>query len=198
MKLCLNFNYTMKQTLSLFMALLVYLALTGVLALAENSFFELSAYDSNQEQVLLSKYSGQVVLVVNTATKCGFTPQLADLETLYRKYQDSGFIVLAFPAEDFVDREPRSTSEILEFCQQNYSTTFPIFSKSSVVGKNKNQVYKFLTENAPAASRGEVNSTFEKFLIARDGTVSQRFGAFTNPLSMVMRNSVEKLLDEKF
>jgi glutathione peroxidase len=125
------------------------------------------------KDVDLGSYQGKVVLVVNVASKCGATPQYAGLEALYEKYKDKGFVVLGFPANDFGSQEPGSDEQIKTFCTSKYSVSFPMFSKITVKGEGKPQLYKVLTETADPA--GEIGWNFEKFLIGKDGKVVGRF-----------------------
>ena len=148
----------------------------------------------------LNEYAGRVVLIVNVASKCGLTPQYDGLEKLYEAYRDQGFVVLGFPANDFADQEPGGDDEIAAFCRANFSIAFPMFAKISVAGDDKHPLYKLLTAMRPLAHgdmdsfreklRGygitpnpapEVLWNFEKFLIARDGTVAARFAPTMSP-----------------
>jgi glutathione peroxidase len=160
----------------------------------------------------LKDYAGQVLLVVNTASKCGLTPQYTGLENLYRTYRDKGFTVLGFPANDFREQEPGSDAEIADFCQTNYDVDFPMFSKITVAGPDKHPLYAALIEARPEASpagemRGklegygitanpepEVLWNFEKFLIGRDGEVVGRFSPDTDPLDPAVVSAVEGAL----
>jgi len=121
----------------------------------------------------LAGYKGKVVLVVNVASRCGYTGQYAGLQKLFEKYKGQDFVVLGFPANDFGAQEPGSDAQIAEFCSSNYGVTFDMFSKITVKGPGKAAIYKALTESADP--KGEVSWNFEKFLIARDGTVVGRF-----------------------
>ncbi len=125
-------------------------------------------------QKKLSDFEGKVLLVVNTASKCGFTPQYEGLEKLYKKYKDNGFEILAFPANNFLNQEPGSNEEIKEFCSTNYDVSFPIFEKISVKGKNQHPLYKYLTEET-GEFKGKIRWNFDKFLIDREGNVINRF-----------------------
>ena len=134
------------------------------------------------ESVPLADYRGKVLLIVNTASKCGFTGQYAGLQKLYEMNQDKGLIVLGFPSNDFLRQEPGTNEEILSFCKMNYGVTFPMFGKISVKGKNQHPLYVYLTskESNPEFP-GRISWNFNKFLISRDGRVIGRFGSRTSP-----------------
>ena len=141
----------------------------------------------------LSDYKGKVLLVVNTASKCGFTPQYAGLEALYRQFKDRGFLVLGFPSNQFGEQEPGPDSEIAEFCEVNYGVTFPMFSKVDVNGDSAHPLFKYLT----ASKKGLLGSqaikwNFTKFLVGRDGTVLERYAPTTKPEDIAA--DVEKAL----
>lgn len=140
----------------------------------------------------LSDYKGQVLLIVNTASRCGFTPQYQGLEELYGKYKDQGFTVLAFPANDFMGQEPGSNEEIKNFCELKYKTSFPLFAKTSVKGDGINPLFKYLTEDP--ASQGPVTWNFNKFLVGRDGRVVARFDSRVRPTDGEIVAAVEKAL----
>jgi glutathione peroxidase len=134
------------------------------------------------QDVDLRQYLGKVVLIVNTASKCGNTPQYAPLETLYKTYQDRGFVILGFPSNDFHHQEPGTDKDISEFCTKNYGVTFPMFSKVDVKGDGMCDLYKFLTsEDTDKPFAGAITWNFEKFLIGRDGTVVARFRPKVKP-----------------
>ena len=141
------------------------------------------------ESVDLSKYQGKVILMVNTASKCGYTPQYKDLEALYKKYEDKGLVVLGFPADNFGHQEPGSDKQIAEFCEKNFGVTFPMFSKVSVKGDDQVPLFKLLTTQSPDA--GEIKWNFEKFLISRDGKIVNRFRSKVNPSSDEVAKAVE-------
>jgi glutathione peroxidase len=144
------------------------------------------------QDVNLSKYQGKVVMIVNTASKCGYTPQYKDLEALYRKYQDKGFVILGFPANDFGHQEPGTDQEIAQFCHDKFDVTFDMFSKISVKGSEKAPLYKLLTESATDPKfPGEIKWNFEKFLIAKDGTIVARYPSKVKPLSDEVVSAVE-------
>jgi glutathione peroxidase len=141
----------------------------------------------------LADYAGQLVLIVNTASKCGLTPQYEGLEALYRNYGDEGFVVLGFPCNQFAGQEPGSAAEIAEFCSLTYDVTFPIFSKVDVNGPDESPLYTWLKSSAPGIFGTEaIKWNFTKFLIGRDGAVAERFGPETEPAAIVP--AIEKLL----
>lgn len=144
----------------------------------------------------LQQFRGSVLLVVNTASKCGFTPQFAGLEQLYRTYREQGLVVLGFPCNQFGRQEPGSAPEIGAFCRKNYGVTFPICSKIEVNGPNAHPVYQFLKRANPGLlgflDRGRIRWNFTKFLVNRSGHVVARFGSSTTPTSIAPH--IEKLL----
>lgn len=157
------------------------------------SFFDFSANDIRGKKIYFSQYRGKVVLVVNTASECGFTPQLKDLEEIHKKYSAKGFTVLAFPSNDF-KQEKGSREEVQKFAQENYHITFPIFDKGGVTGKEQQPVFKFLTEQKPGILFKDVRWNFEKFLIGRDGKVIERWSSVTSPTSKSVLEKIEKAL----
>ena len=134
----------------------------------------------------LSEYKGKTLLIVNTASKCGFTPQYEGFQKLYEQYKDRGFEVLGFPANNFMWQEPGTDAQIKEFCSLKYRVTFPVFSKISVKGKDIHPLYKYLTTES--GFNGGIAWNFNKFLINRDGKVAARFGSKTDPLSPELTN----------
>lgn len=162
---------------------------------ATQSFFDFSATDIRGKKVHFSQYRGKVVLVVNTASECGFTPQLKDLEEIYKKYSAKGFAVLAFPSNDF-KQEKGNNEEVLNFAQKEYGVHFPIFDKGPVSGDAKQPVYKFLTEQKPGILFKEVRWNFEKFLISRKGQVLERWSSMTSPTSKSVIEKIEKALND--
>jgi len=140
----------------------------------------------------LADYKGKVLIIVNTASRCGLTPQYAGLQKLYERYHDRGVEVLAFPANNFMGQEPGTDAEIQEFCSLKYHTTFPLFSKISVKGDDIHPLYRFLTTRP--GLEGEIGWNFTKFLIGPDGKVAARFGSRQDPLSAEVTGAVEALL----
>lgn len=132
--------------------------------------------------VPLSRYQGKVVLIVNTASKCGNTPQYAALQAMYKKYAPQGFMILGFPSNDFRHQEPGTDEQIADFCTKNYGVTFDMFSKVDVLGPTKCDLYKFLTSpQTDPQFPGEITWNFEKFLVSRDGRIVDRFKPKTKP-----------------
>jgi len=140
----------------------------------------------------LADFRGKALLIVNTASRCGFTPQYQSLEALYQKYHARGFEVLAFPANNFMNQEPGSNQEIQTFCSANYHTTFPLFAKISVKGKDIAPLYQYLTRES--GFPGEIPWNFTKFLVAPDGRVVARWGPTTDPLSGELIRKLEPTL----
>lgn len=146
-----------------------------------NAFHQLSATSLRGQDIRMSDFAGRVVLVVNTASQCGFTPQYAGLEALYRKYKDQGFVVLGFPCNQFGQQEPGSADEIAATCQINYGVTFPVFAKTNVNGPEAHPVFQLLTAAKPGFFGPRIRWNFTKFLIGRDGKALRRFAPFTPP-----------------
>ena len=156
-----------------------------------------SVYDFKVETIegapkSLADYRGQVLLIVNTASRCGFTPQYAGLEKLYEKYKIQGLVVLAFPANDFMGQEPGDDGSIKKFCELKYKTSFPLFSKISVKGKAMAPLYRYLT--TASGFNGKITWNFNKFLVNRKGRVIARFGSRTDPMSPDVERDVIKAL----
>jgi glutathione peroxidase len=143
----------------------------------------------NGERDDLARYRGRVVLVVNTATECGFTPQFDGLEKLYKRYRSRGLVLLGFPANDFAGQEPRSNKDIAAFCKNNYGVSFPMFGKTHVVGSHVNPLYARL-----AAAKGAPGWNFNKYLLDRRGRVVARYTENTEPLDPGLVGRIKKLL----
>ena len=146
------------------------------------SIYDFTVYQADGKEVSLNNYQDQVLLIVNTASKCGFTPQYKGLEELYEHFKDRGFSILGFPCNQFGGQEPGSNEEIQEFCQLNYGVSFPIFSKIDVNGSTAHPLYKYLTKNAPGILHTEpIKWNFTKFLISHNGHILRRFAPATTP-----------------
>ncbi len=146
------------------------------------SVFDHSVENIAGESVSLESFKGKILLVVNTASKCGFTPQYKGLESLYKKYKAQGLEVLGFPCNQFGNQEPGTEAEISEFCELNFGVTFPLFSKIDVNGHNAHPLFKVLKQQAPGIlGTQRIKWNFTKFLINREGEVVKRFGPSTSP-----------------
>ncbi len=160
----------------------------------ENTIYNFKAIDNKGVEVSLSKYKNKVLLIVNTASQCGFTKQYAALQELYDNYQSKGFEILAFPCNQFGGQEPGSDEEISTFCKLNYGVTFPLFKKIEVNGKNAHPLFDFLKNNAPVfLNMKEVKWNFTKFLIDKNGKPVDRFSPTTNPEKIAPK--IEKFLN---
>lgn len=144
----------------------------------------------------LSQFKGKVVLIVNTASKCGLTPQYKELQALYDAKKDDGLVILGFPANNFMNQEPGSNEQIAEFCEQNYGVTFPMFSKVSVKGDDICPLYKQLTSQ-PSPIGGEIQWNFDKFLVDREGNVVARFSPRTKPTDPALAAKLDELLAQE-
>jgi glutathione peroxidase len=169
------------------------LLLTGMVMTASlfgaSSVHEFTLNSIDGKPAPLSAYQGKVVLIVNVASRCGFTPQYAGLEALYEKYKDRGFVILGFPANNFGGQEPGTNEEIKTFCSSKYNVTFPTYSKISVKGDDKAPLYQFLT-----ATGGEIQWNFTKFLVDKNGKVVARFEPKVTPESPDVAGAIEKAL----
>ncbi len=163
---------------------------------SRQSVYDFSAQSLDGQNVPLAQYRGQVLLIVNTASKCGFTPQYTGLEKLYRAYKDRGVTVLGFPCNQFGQQEPGGSAEIAQFCNLNYGVSFPLFAKIDVNGSNAHPLYKFLKcakgGILGALGFGAIKWNFTKFLVDREGRVVDRFGSATTPENLAP--AIDKLL----
>jgi len=168
----------------------------GILMAAQTGgVYDFTLDDIDGKPTPLNTFRGKVLLLVNTASMCGNTPQYTDLETIYEKYQERGLEILAFPANNFGQQEPGTNQEIKGFCLTKYSLTFPLFSKISVKGSDKHPLYRYLTEQSPFP--GEVEWNFQKYLVDRSGNVIARFHHRTKPLSDEIVKGIETALTKK-
>lgn len=141
-------------------------------------FYNLTAKDIDGKSVKMDRFQGKVILVVNTASKCGFTGQFKDLEKLYKKYKEKGLVILGFPCNQFMNQDPGSNKEIMSFCKLNYGVTFPMFSKIKVNGDETHPIYKYLKQHSTGFMGTEfIKWNFTKFLIDRKGVVKERFSS---------------------
>ncbi len=172
-----------------------FLMLLSVVSASAAGIFDFKLKDINGKIRNLSDFKGKTLLIVNTASKCGYTPQYKSLEALYEKYKDKGFVVLGFPANNFKSQEPGSDEEIKNFCMLNYKINFPLFSKISVSGADTHPLYKFLTTES--GFNGPIAWNFTKFLVSPDGRVLARFEPKIDPMSDEVVAAVKKSLGEK-
>jgi glutathione peroxidase len=157
------------------------------------SIYDVSVKTANGETKTLAEYKGSVLLIVNVASKCGFTRQYEGLEALNKKYRDQGLRILGFPSNDFGAQEPGTIEEVKEFCKINYGVTFDLFDKVHAnQGSNTHELYQFLTHNAP--EKGDVQWNFEKFLVGKDGEVIARYGSRVEPDAEQLVSAVESAL----
>ncbi|WP_239614027.1 glutathione peroxidase [Cohnella mopanensis] len=154
------------------------------------SIYSYSTRKANGESVSLEQYEGKVLLIVNTASECGFTPQYTDLQGLYDTYGDQGFVVLGFPCNQFGGQEPGTAAEVESFCSLNFGVNFPLFEKVEVKGPGADPLFNYLTEQ----TGGEIKWNFTKFLVDRQGRVLQQFDSSVKPLEI--GQDIEKLLAE--
>jgi glutathione peroxidase len=160
------------------------------------SIYEIPVQTIDGKETTLAEHRGKVLLIVNVASKCGFTGQYAGLQKLYERFKEKGLVVLGFPANDFLRQEPGTNDEIKQFCSLEFGVTFPMFAKITVKGEAMHPLYHFLTEPATNPdSPGAISWNFNKFLIGRDGRVAARFGSRTKPLSKDLVAAVEKALE---
>lgn len=155
-------------------------------------FYNFKVNKMNGQEVSMSDYKGKVVLVVNTASKCGLTPQFEGLEALYKEYKDQGLEILGFPCNQFANQEKGSNEEIHEFCQLNYGVSFTMFEKIDVNGKNAHPLYKYLKNEAKGLLSKEIKWNFTKFLIDSEGNVVKRYAPTVEPLKI--KDDIENLL----
>jgi glutathione peroxidase len=157
------------------------------------NIYQFNVEDIHNNQISLEKYKNQIVLIVNTASKCGFNSQLKDLEKLYLKYKEYGFIVLAFPCDQFLNQEFLNSKEILDFCQINFKISFPIFAKINVNGNHASQLYQYLKHQCRGIlGTKTIKWNFTKFLINRQGEAVKRFSSITN--TNIIEKEIKKYL----
>jgi glutathione peroxidase len=167
----------------------------GANTMAEKSVLDFTMKNIDGKDTKLSDYRGKVILLVNVASKCGYTPQYEGLQAVYTKYKDQGLVILGFPANNFMGQEPGTNEEIKQFCTLKYNVSFPMFAKISVKGDDMHPLYKFLTskETDPEFG-GDITWNFNKFLIDRNGKVIARFETKEKPEGEKVTQSIEKAL----
>ncbi len=159
------------------------------------TIYDFTVEDAQGKSVALSQYKNKVMIIVNTASKCGFTPQYKDLQALYETWHDKGLEILAFPCNQFAGQESGSDDEIQAFCQMNFGLTFPVLAKIKVNGKDSHPLYKYLRSKEGTRLGSQIKWNFTKFLIAKDGSIFKRFEPNVNPKEMAP--FIEALLKEK-
>jgi glutathione peroxidase len=161
-------------------------------AMYEKLFFELNIRNINGEELDLKHFKGKTILLVNVASKCGFTKQYTDLQSLYEKYQDQGLVVIGIPSNQFGGQEPGSNNEIKNFCETNFNITFPMTHKVDVKGKNAHELYVWAKKNYGTSTVPKWN--FHKILVNKEGRIQDTFNSFVTPLSKKIINEIEKIL----
>ena len=184
------------MTARLFLSILAFGLFTTEVAMAaqDSTIYSIAIKDMNGDSKDLSSYKGKTLLIVNTASECGYTPQYKGLQETYLKYRDKGLVVIGFPSNDFGAQEPGTNADIKKFCELKYKVTFPMYSKDVVKGPKKSAIYKFLTEAGGKDRQGEVEWNFEKFLISKDGKVVGRFKSAVTPDSKELTTAIEQQL----
>jgi glutathione peroxidase len=176
---------------------LMFCVAAGSLAAAAESVYNFTLKSIDGQPVSLKSYHGKVLLLVNVASKCGFTPQYTGLEALYEKYKDKGLVIVGIPANNFGSQEPGTNEEIKTFCSRKYNVTFPMMSKVSVLGEDKTPLYVFLTDKGVNPTiGGDIKWNFTKFLFNRNGKPVARFEPAVTPESPEMTKAIESALAE--
>ena len=183
-------NKQMKKIFFLIATMLI--TLTSVQAQKADNIYGFEVKTIKGETQKLSTYKAKVVLIVNTASKCGLTPQYEGLEALYQKYKDKGLVILGFPCNQFMGQEPGTAEEIENFCNTKYNITFPLFDKIEVNGDETNPLYRYLKEALPLDGKNDIRWNFEKFLINKNGIPVKRFAPRTKPADLEIE--IEELL----
>ncbi len=158
------------------------------------SIYEFPVTDIDGNEMSLEKYKGKVILIVNVASKCGYTPQYEGLQNIYEEYKDEGLVILGFPANNFNGQEPGTEEDIKQFCTLNYGVTFPMSSKVSVKGEDQDPLFSYLTSLPNEDFEGEINWNFEKFLIDKEGNLTRRFRSKVEPESKELTSAIKSLL----
>ncbi|WP_018128040.1 glutathione peroxidase [Balneola vulgaris] len=173
--------------------LFILFSFIGMFSMAINpdSIYEFTRNDIDGNATPLSMYKGKTVLIVNVASKCGYTPQYEGLQKIYETYKDDGFVILGFPANNFKGQEPGTDEEIKQFCTLEYGVEFPMFSKVSVKGDDQDELFTYLTSLENPDFTGEIKWNFEKFLVSKDGTLIRRFRSGVKPESKELTSAIE-------
>jgi glutathione peroxidase len=182
------------EFLGYFLAGVLLLMMVASAYAAPKSIYDFTLPLLNGKDAPLADYKGKVVLVVNVASRCGFTPQYSALESIYEKYKDQGFVIIGFPANNFAGQEPGTNEEIAKFCTGKYNVTFPVYGKISVKGDDQAPLYSYLTKDANPTLAGDIKWNFTKFLVDRNGSVVQRFEPPVTPDSPEVVSAIEAQL----
>lgn len=186
----------MKQFLTLITAMILSAFAAQAADTNSASIYDIPLKDIDGKDVTLKPYSGKVILIVNVASKCGFTPQYAGLESLYEKYKDKGLVICGFPCNQFGHQEPGTEADIKQFCTGKYNVTFPMFSKIDVNGPDRHPLYTTLA-GKDSPHPGDIKWNFTKFLVGKDGKIVSRFDSKVKPDSEEMTKAIEAALAEK-
>jgi glutathione peroxidase len=178
------------KTALLFLLLMAF----GISNEAPNSIYDFKAENIDGEIISLDSYKGKTVLIVNVASKCGYTPQYEGLQALYQDHKDEGLVILGFPANNFKGQEPGTDEEIKQFCTLEYGVEFPMFSKVSVKGEDQAELFTYLTSLENPDFTGDINWNFEKFLISKEGKLLRRFRSNVKPQSEELVSAVNSEL----
>jgi glutathione peroxidase len=175
--------------------LLLSTAFAAVSMFAANNIYDFTLDSITGQPVPLAQYKGKVVMLVNVASKCGYTPQYKGLEAVYKKYEAKGLVILGFPANNFMSQEPGTNAEIQSFCSRTYNVTFPMFSKISVKGSDQAPLYQYLTDKkANPTTGGDIGWNFTKFVVDRNGNIVARFDSKVEPESPEVTKALEAAL----
>ncbi len=161
----------------------------------QTTLYDFTVQDIDGQEVTLKQYEGKVILIVNVASKCGYTPQYEGLQKIYETYKEDGLVILGFPANNFKGQEPGTDQEIKQFCTLEYGVEFPMFSKVSVKGEDQAALFSYLTSLPNEDFEGEIKWNFEKFLIDKNGSLKRRFRSGVEPQSEELVSAIEKELN---
>lgn len=182
-----------------YLLVIVFITLSSILyskgdAKMNKTIYDFSVKNIDGKEILLSEFKNKVILIVNVASKCGFTKQYKELQELYEKYKDNGFVILGFPCNQFASQEPGTSQEIKEFCSINYGVNFPLFEKIDVNGDNAHPLYKFLKSAQSGFLSEAIKWNFTKFIVNKKGEVIDRYAPSTSPSSI--EDDIKKLINE--
>ena len=182
----------MKNKYTMYIGIILSIALS---CFSMNDIYNIEVKNISGESIKIKEFEGKLIMIVNTASRCGFTSQYSELEKIFNTYKDSGLVVLAFPSNNFMNQEPGSNDEIKQFCKLNYGISFPIFSKIDVKGKNQHPPFNFLTSKTTNPKHsGAVSWNFNKFLVNGAGSFEEHYLSGTEPDSMELKSAIEALL----